>query len=217
MNEVNLEILYQDSDVLVLNKPENMIVHSSLDKSRINLLDIVKKKFPENEVTLLHRLDKDTTGTILFSLNPKVNSILENQIHLKECEKYYLALVKGQWNIEEVIKDFLKKEKQNGIEKMVKVHSGGQVAISSVKTLKNFSDETLLEFRIHTGRMHQIRVQSALRSHPLVGDELYGAKDPRGFYLHAFKLSFHLNGRKIAVTAPLPEKFKKLGYKFEAQ
>ncbi len=210
-----LDIIFEDEDVLVLNKAEGLIVHSSLDKKRENLFDIVKEQYKDNNISLMHRLDKDTTGAILFTKNSKVNAVIENQIQKKECEKFYLALVSGIWNEEGLIKDYLKKEKVLGIEKMSKVHSGGQVAMSYIRTIKTLSQETLMEFQLHTGRMHQIRIQAASRGHPLIGDELYGKKDPRGIFLHAYKLAFSIHGKRIEVFAPLPKKFLNLGINFE--
>lgn len=204
-----IQVLYEDSDFLIVNKPSGLIVHATVDKSRENLYDILKKDHPE--LAILHRLDKDTSGAMLFSKNPEINKDIQAIFDERTIEKTYIALVHGEWEGEKgMMEDFLKKEKVKNKEKMVKVLKGGQKAITYFEKREYKNGVSLMSFTLETGRMHQIRVQSALRNHPLMGDAFYGKPDKaERLFLHSHHLEFQFQGRLISVTAPLPEEFKR--------
>ncbi len=203
-----IEVLYEDSDFLIVNKPSGLIVHATVDKSRENLYDLLKKDHPE--LAILHRLDKDTSGAMLFSKNPEINKDIQTIFDERTIEKTYIALVHGEWEGEKgTMEDFLKKEKVKNKEKMVKVLKGGQKAITYFEKKDYKNGVSLMSFTLETGRMHQIRVQSALRNHPLLGDTFYGKADKaERLFLHSHHLEFQFQGRLISVTAPLPALFK---------
>ncbi len=188
---MSVEIVSLHPDFVVVSKPQGLVVHASLDKNRENLFDLLKVKFPTREVSLLHRLDKDTSGLILFSLNSDKNKVFQKLLEERKIQKTYVAKVKGitEWHEEILLKDYLKKEKIKGIEKMSVVQKGGDVALAYAKTLAPHIVQVTLE----TGRMHQIRVQLASRGHPIIGDSLYGA-DHGKLHLHSSFLSFDFEG-----------------------
>lgn len=205
----SITVLFEDSNFLIVNKPAGLIVHATVDKSRENLFDILKETYPE--LSILHRLDKDTSGAMLFSKNPEINKDIQAIFDERSIQKTYLALVHGEWKEEKgVMEDFLKKEKIKNKEKMVKVLKGGQKAITYFEKITFKNNVTQMRFTLETGRMHQIRVQSALRQHPLLGDNFYGKPDSaERLFLHSHYLEFDYQGKKISVTAEVPEEFKR--------
>ena len=147
---------------------------------------------------------------MLFSKNPEINKDIQTIFDERTIEKTYIALVHGEWEGEKgTMEDFLKKEKVKNKEKMVKVLKGGQKAITYFEKKDYKNGVSLMSFTLETGRMHQIRVQSALRNHPLLGDTFYGKADTaERLFLHSHHLEFQFQGRLISVTAPLPALFK---------
>ncbi len=206
---ISIEVLFEDSNFLIVNKPAGLIVHATVDKSRENLFDILRETHPE--LSILHRLDKDTSGAMLFSKNPDINKDIQAIFDERSIQKTYQALVHGEWESDKgVMEDFLKKEKVKNKEKMVKVLKGGQKAITYFEKISSKDNISLMRFTLETGRMHQIRVQSALRGHPLVGDVFYGKEDKaERLFLHSYHLEFQFLGKTISVTAELPEEFKR--------
>lgn len=198
------EILFENDDFCIVNKPKGLITHASLDKSRDNLFDQLKKHYQSTnkEVSLLHRLDKETSGLILFSLNPGKNKLLQQLIEKKELQKTYVAQVHGNpsWTEETVLKDYVKKVKTNGMEKMVVVSTGGDVALAKAKSLA----PTIVQVTLVTGRMHQIRLQLASRGFPILGDELYGKAEKlaEGMHLHSAYLGFNFEGKMYSFLSP---------------
>jgi RluA family pseudouridine synthase len=211
---VQIEILYQNSDFIVVNKPAGLITHAVVDKSRENLFDIIKEKFKGQYVGLLHRLDKDTSGALLLSLNPDVNLQLQQMLEGREIKKTYTAIVCGPWTPKTfTLEDFLKKERIKGIDKMVKVNAGGQKTITFINETTSLKDSTILSMTLETGRMHQLRVQTALRRHPVMGDEIYGdtgfdkKHQIQRLYLHASTLELAWKNENLKIEAPLPNEF----------
>lgn len=208
MQNMIIETLFEDENFLIVNKPSGLVVHATVDKARENLYDILKKSHPD--LAILHRLDKDTSGAMLFSKNPEINKDAQALFDERIIQKTYIALVHGEWEGEKgVMEDFLKKEKIKNKEKMVKVLKGGQKAITYFEKKSYKNGVSLMSFTLETGRMHQIRVQSALRNHPLLGDTFYGKPDKAlRLFLHSHHLSFEFQGKKISVVAELPKEFK---------
>jgi 23S rRNA pseudouridine955/2504/2580 synthase len=211
---MKIERLFEDENFLIVNKPNGLVVHNTVDKKRLNLYDILRDENPNQYLGLVHRLDKDTSGAIVLTKSESVNKFIQDEFLTHRIEKKYLCITHGEWVIDQTIEDFLKKEKnKNKIELMVKVLKGGVKAISLVKTIKHSSTFSLLEFTLKTGRMHQIRVQSASRNYPLVGDTFYGNLDldkkvePERLFLHSHSLSFNFEGKRVSVNAPLDHYF----------
>lgn len=204
---MNVEILYEDENFLIVNKPAGLVVHATLDKNRENLFDILKTNTPE--LYLLHRLDKDTSGAILFTKNESVNKFVEAGFRTHTIKKVYQTIVSGKWDYVGELSSFLKKVKNHrGHEVMEIVSKGGVKALSIVKTLKNNQSYSLMEFELKTGRMHQIRIQCKGNSHPIVGDTVYDGEVSERMLLHSSELSFEFQGKIISAHAPLNNHFK---------
>lgn len=203
------QIVFENDDFLVVDKKKGLITHGSVDKSRENLFDLLKEHYKKinKDVFLLHRLDKDTSGLMLFSLNEQKNKELQKIIEDKKLTKIYLAKVLGNPNWKEVtlLKDYLKKAKVKGIEKQTVVQKGGEVALANALSLA----PQIVEIELKTGRMHQIRIQLSSRGFPIVGDSLYGETPNinQDLHLHSSYLSFFFEGRVYEFLSP-PEFFK---------
>ena len=215
---MSFSIIYQDSNYVVLNKAPGIAVHATVDKSRENLLDLLKEHFGP-QIFLHHRLDKDTSGAIAFTLNKNASSAFHQQMLDQKIEKIYRALLKSTLIPNNgILEDFLKKERIQKIEKMVTVSSGGLKAITHYQTLERVKKYSEAELSLVTGRMHQIRVQTSSRGCPVLGDSLYGDQNtnrntqaPR-LMLHAYQLKFFdpLTNVWIEALAPLPEDYLNL-------
>lgn len=204
---MDIDVLFEDENFLIVNKPAGLIVHSTLDKKRENLFDFLKKSYPK--LFMHHRLDKETSGAIIFSKDESVNQFLENGFRTHSIEKSYNLIVHGQWEHNGELSCFLKKVKnKNGHEVMEVVTKGGVKAISDVTTIKCNSKYSLLNFKLQTGRMHQIRIQCKNEGHPIVGDLIYGIDKHERMYLHSNSLSFTFEGKIISAHAPIDDKFK---------
>ena len=224
---IPLSIVYEDNDVVVLNKQAGISVHPSINEPRGTLVNALIAKYPEIKNVgedslrpgIVHRLDKDTSGLLVIAKNQETFEFLKKQWQEGQVVKKYLALVWGHpkekgeivSELARSLKDFRKRmvvkpEKQN--DKEVK----GKLAITEYKVLKRFLGHTLVEVSPKTGRTHQIRVHLKAIGHPVVCDKLYGPKKlecPFGLtrqFLHASSLEFNLSsGARIKIEADLPE------------
>jgi 23S rRNA pseudouridine2457 synthase len=203
-------ILFENDYYLIVNKPSGLPIHSTLDKTRVNLFDSLRKKYG-NELFLIHRLDADTSGVVLFSKKAEANKILDSLFKTREIKKTYFALVVGELiPTKGTMEDFLERKKINGIEKMIKVSKGGEKAITDFEVIEKKGLFSLVKLSIQTGRMHQIRAQLSLRGAPIFSDKFYGREiKHERLRLHSFSLSFidPFSQEKINVTAPLPDNF----------
>lgn len=217
-------ILLEDEHIIAVNKPHGISSLSDRD-SELNMLHLGRKYFPD--VQLCHRLDKETTGTLLFAKNPDVYREMAIRFEHREVIKHYLALVMGHHDFQEQLIEF--PIGLSGKGKARVDHENGKDSATVVTTAERFRDFTLVDCFPLTGRMHQIRVHMAAIGCPLVGDELYGGKhihlselkrkwkfnrkeeEPTindGVMLHARGLQFQLYGRDYTIVAPLPKKFE---------
>ncbi|WP_028992372.1 RluA family pseudouridine synthase [Thermoanaerobacter thermocopriae] len=219
---IPLDILYEDDDIIVINKPQGMVVHpapGNYSGTLVNaLLYHCKNLSGINGILrpgIVHRLDKDTSGLMVVAKNDKAHISLSNQIKERSVFKKYVAIVEG------VIKD-----EEGKIEapigrhpvdrKKMAVIEDGRYALTLYKVLERFKENTLIEAVIKTGRTHQIRVHMAFIGHPVVGDPVYGFKKQKfklkGQALHSRVLGFihPTKGVYMEFEAPLPEYFKKL-------
>jgi 23S rRNA pseudouridine1911/1915/1917 synthase len=214
-----LSILYRDEQLLAVDKPAGLPAHPTV-AGRVNALSLVSELLQgvgEGVPILLHRLDADTTGVLLFALTDAANRELSRQFAEREVEKVYLALVAGVPPDSFCVKNFLKPGVRG---RTVAVPSGGQPAETAFCVLRRGEGVALVEARPKTGRTHQIRAHLAGEGFPLLGDSLYGGPlliEPGGdrlpirrHLLHAFRLSFShpATGKETTIEAPLPADFK---------
>lgn len=219
---IPLDILFENDDLLVVNKPAGMVVHPAAGHASGTLVNAVLGYDPdlegiggEERPGVVHRLDKETSGLILLAKNERAHRWLQDQFRLRNVEKTYLALVDGRpptpsGRVEAPIGRDPKNRKRMAIVPPGK----GREAVSEYKTLEEFDKHTLLEFHPHTGRTHQIRLHCAFLKCPIVGDEVYGRKTPTldigRHFLHAWRLKILLPNEKEPRTfeAPLPEELE---------
>ena len=221
--DIPLQILYEDSDIIVINKPKGMVVHpanGNPDGTLVNaIMAICKDSLSgiggEIRPGIVHRLDKNTSGAIIIAKNDKAHINLSEQLKNHEIKKKYIALVRG------VVKENnatinipIGRSKKD--RKKMDVDKNGKEAITHFKVLKRFSDCTLLEINIETGRTHQIRVHLSHIGYPIIGDEVYSNGKNKwnivGQCLHAKSLDFKhpINGKSMHIEAPIPEYFEKI-------
>ena len=215
--DIDFEIVYEDSDLLVINKPQGLVVHpcaSTKSGTLVNgLLARVKDLSGINGVLrpgIVHRLDKNTSGLMLVAKNDFAHNSLAEQIKNKTCCRKYIALCEGVFGKDEGrIETFIERNKSD--RKKMAVSNKGKKAITDYKVLKRFFDKTLVEFTLQTGRTHQIRVHCQMLNHPIVGDDVYGKKEKNlnGQLLHAYYIAFtHPRTNKhMSFTTDLPEYF----------
>ncbi|MGH1831834.1 RluA family pseudouridine synthase [Enterococcus gilvus] len=217
---MNLEIVYEDEDVVVVNKPQGMVVHPSAghpNGTLVNgLLYQIKNLSTINDVVrpgIVHRIDKDTSGLLMVAKNDRAHESLAQQLKDKTSLRKYVALVHGEIPHEKGrIEAPIGRSKVN--RKMQAVIEGGKSAVTHFEVLKRFEGYTLIELQLETGRTHQIRVHMNYIGYPVAGDPLYGPKKTlkgNGQFLHAKLLGFEhpTTGENIVFEAPLPEIFKK--------
>ena len=218
--EIPLDIIYEDSDIIVINKPKGMVVHpanGNPDGTLVNaILSICKNSLSgiggELRPGIVHRLDKDTSGLIIVAKNDKAHINMSEQIKERNVKKTYIALVRGNVPEEEATINMPIGRSTKDRKKMA-VTKNGKQAITHFKVLKRYSKYTLLEIKIETGRTHQIRVHMAEIGYPVVGDAVYSnGKNEWGIEgqcLHAKTLGFiHPRTKQyMEFDSPLPECF----------
>ena len=221
--DIPLDIIYEDSDIIVVNKPKGMVVHpanGNPDGTLVNaILSICKNSLSgiggELRPGIVHRLDKDTSGLIIVAKNDKAHINMSEQIKERNVKKTYIALVRGNVPEEEATINMPIGRSTKDRKKMA-VTKNGKQAITHFKVLKRYSKYTLLEIKIETGRTHQIRVHMAEIGYPVVGDAVYSnGKNEFGIegqMLHAYKLEFMhpITNKHMELTAPLPQYFEEI-------
>lgn len=221
--EIPLDIIYEDNDIIVVNKPKGMVVHpanGNPDGTLVNaILAICKNSLSgiggELRPGIVHRLDKDTSGLIIVAKNDKAHINMSEQIKERNVKKTYIALVRGNVPEEEATINMPIGRSTKDRKKMA-VTKNGKQAITHFKVLKRYSKYTLLEIKIETGRTHQIRVHMAEIGYPVVGDAVYSnGKNEFGIegqMLHAYKLEFMhpITNKHMELTSPLPQYFEEI-------
>ena len=210
-----LDIIYEDKYIIVINKPSNLLTIGT-EKNRDNNLyrkvsDYVKKQHKSNKIFIVHRLDKDTSGIILFAKSEKVKSILQRE--WDKTTRYYVALVEGKVKTSGTIKNWLR-ETKTLYTYSSNIKNDGKLAITKYKPIISDNQYTLIDIEILTGRKNQIRVHMKDIGHPIVGDKKYGStKNPiRRMMLHAtyLKIKHPITNNEIEFTSKYPEIFNKL-------
>ena len=221
--DIPIEIIYEDENMAVINKPQGMVVHpavSNYSGTLVNaLLYQVKDLSGINGVLrpgIVHRLDKDTSGLLLVAKNDKAHLSLSEQIQSKSCKRFYRAIVEGVVKENGVIETRIGRDPKNRLKQAVVDYPKGKVAITHYKVLENFNNYSYMEFELKTGRTHQIRVHANYIHHAIVGDELYNTKKSKfnlnGQLLHAYKIEFEhpTTHEHMEFTCELPDYFNKV-------
>lgn len=220
--EIPLDIVYEDSSLLVINKPRGLVVHPAAGNENGTLVNALLNHCTdlsgiagELKPGIVHRLDKDTTGLLVVAKNDKAHLSLSRQIGEKSAKRIYLALVEGNISEDSGRVDAPLGRSRVDRKKIAVVEDGRQAA-TEFFVLERFGDITLVECHLETGRTHQIRVHMKHIGHPVVGDPVYGARRQRftleGQLLHAARLEFTHpeTGERMKFTAPLPEDFARV-------
>ena len=221
LTPVNLpiDIVYQDKDIAVINKPQGLTVHDGNGVKGYTLVNLLLANLDSlsgiNGVIrpgIVHRIDKDTSGLLVVAKNDAAHVSLAAQIQNKTCKRTYIALLEGVLKQDDGrIETHIERSQKNRT--MMTVSDKGRLAITEFKVLKRYDNYTLCEFNLKTGRTHQIRVHSKFIGHPIVGDPVYGYKNQKfslnGQLLHAVKLELThpVTGERMTFTAPLPDYF----------
>lgn len=227
---IPIEIVYEDMDIIVVNKPKGMVVHpanGNPDGTLVNaVMAICKDSLSgiggEIRPGIVHRLDKDTSGLLIVAKNDKAHINMSNQIKNREVKKIYIALVRGLVSEDEATINMPIGRSTKDRKKMA-IRKDGKEAVTHFKVLKRYSKYTLLEIKIDTGRTHQIRVHMSEIGHPVVGDMVYSnGKNEfgvEGQMLHAKSLDFKhpVTGEKMHLEAELPPYFKDVLEKLEKE
>ncbi len=180
----DIKIIYEDKDIIVVDKPYNLLtISNGKEISLYNLVSYyVKKNNKNNKIFIVHRLDKDTSGLIVFAKNTKIKNYLQN--NWNKVERRYKALVSGVTKESDILKNYLKENKNH----YVYVSNNGVLAITEYKKIKEINNNSLLDINIKTGKKNQIRVQLSNIGHPILGDKKYGTNNYKRLCLHAYKL-----------------------------
>ncbi|MGB4132062.1 MAG: RluA family pseudouridine synthase [Tepidanaerobacteraceae bacterium] len=218
---IPLDIIYEDKDILVVNKPRGMVVYPAPGNYSGTLINAVLFHTKDLSVRsglmrpgIVHRLDKDTSGVIVLAKTDCAHKSISRQLKNREVTKLYLALV---WGIVQEEKGTINAPIGRHLVKRTKMQvtaKNSRDAITHFKVIERFEDITLLELSIETGRTHQIRVHMQYIGHPIVADPVYSRKKPpfdiEGQALHAYKLGFRhpSNDKYVEFTAPMPDDMK---------
>lgn len=223
---IPLDILYEDSSLLVVNKPKGMVVHPSAGHYSGTLVNAVMYHCGEelsgiNGVVrpgIVHRIDKDTTGSLIICKTDQAHIHIAEQIKNHSCNRRYRGIVLGNLTQEKgTVTGSIGRDPKDR-KKMAINEKNGKTAVTHYTVLERFGSYTYMEFELETGRTHQIRVHMASIGHPLLGDEVYGGRHVNGKWklqgqtLHAMHLGFEhpLSSEFVEIDAELPDYFQKI-------
>jgi 23S rRNA pseudouridine955/2504/2580 synthase/23S rRNA pseudouridine1911/1915/1917 synthase len=224
------DIIFENTDFVAVNKPSGLLSIPDRAGSEISLKDILKERY--GNIFTVHRLDRDTSGIIIFAKNEAAHKELSRLFESREMEKFYVGLVNGQMINEAGSIDAAIMEHPGKTTKMI-THVKGKPSLTDYQVLESFRLYTWVQFQIHTGRTHQIRVHMQHIGHSIVCDNIYGDPKPillssikRNFKLakaaeeekpilsrlalHSFRLNFSMNGESYELEAPVPKDLKAL-------
>jgi 23S rRNA pseudouridine1911/1915/1917 synthase len=223
--DIPLDILYEDDDVLVVNKPKGMVVHPSAGHYTGTLVNAILYHCKDSlsgingEIRpgIVHRIDMDTTGSLIVCKNDESHVSIAAQLKAHTANRVYVGIVHGNLKDDEGTIEGAIGRHPTQRKKMAVNEKNGKPAVTHYKVLERFGNYTFVQFRLETGRTHQIRVHMASIGHPLLGDTLYSSgnspfKHLQGQTLHAQTIGFvhPRTGEYMEFSAPLPEYFEKL-------
>lgn len=220
--ELKLDVVYEDDDILLINKPRGLVVHPGdghLDDTLVNALIYNQKELSTvngmHRVGIVHRIDKDTSGLLLICKNDFTHNEIAKQLKDHSMHREYIALVDGVIDCNEgKIVGKIGRDPQNRL-KMAINNQTGKDAVTHFKVIKRYQKYTLIDCKLETGRTHQIRVHMSSIKHPLVGDKLYGGSTHlynEGQLLHAYKLTFYhpILKKEMSFECDIPQYFKEI-------
>lgn len=219
--DIPLDIVYEDDDFAIINKPQGMVVHpapGAYNHTLVNALlyhfDSLSKSDDNIRPGIVHRIDKDTSGLLVVAKNDKAHLSLSKQIAEHSCFRHYLALLEGNLKDDSgTVSTYIKRSDVD--RKIMAVSDSGKWAVTHFYVKQRYEGYCLVEFVLETGRTHQIRVHSKFLGHPIVGDKTYGIKNQKfnlnGQLLHAYKLELThpTTGERMTFECKLPDYFEK--------
>ena len=217
--KIELEKLYEDDHILIINKPSGMLVHPGSGIRNETIMDIFLYNYPETKADIpdsdrpgiVHRLDKDTTGVLILAKDERTMALLQEKFRLREMQKTYTALVHGIPRfLNGTIDLSIGRSRKSKTTFVISDEEDARDAVTDYSIKETFDKCALLELYPKTGRTHQLRVHMASQKTPIIGDITYGKRDnERNMFLHASKIEFihPITGDEISVECPLPEYF----------
>ena len=227
--DIPINIVYEDDDVIVVDKPNGMVVHPAIGNTHgtlVNALLFHSKNLSdingEFRPGIVHRIDAYTTGLLMVAKNNKAHEILSDELSKKETTRKYIALVWGVINEDTATIDAPIGRDDKDRKKMCVTGINSKSAVTHFRVLKRYKNATLIELRLETGRTHQIRVHMNYIGHPVVNDPVYGKRkiiDDSGQCLHAFQLGFihPTTHQYMEFESELPECFKNILNMFDSE
>lgn len=220
--DIPLDIVYEDSDVLVINKERGMVVHPAAGNEDGTLVNALMYHCGDNlsgingvlRPGIVHRIDKDTTGLLAVAKNDKAHQSLTDQLSDRSLSRTYFAIVHGNIKEDNLTVDAPIARDIKDRKKMAIARKDGRSAVTHITVLERFGKYTLIRCKLETGRTHQIRVHTKSIGHPILGDKTYGLKKEEfvlsGQLLHAGEIGFihPTTGENVSFSAPLPEDFE---------
>lgn len=216
--DIDVDIVYEDDDLLIVNKESGMVVHPAPGNYSGTLVNALMGKFKLSNKDnirpgIVHRIDKDTSGLLVVAKNDEIHDKLSEMIKNKKVERKYIALVDGVINHETGTIDAPLGRDINNRQKMMVTDLNSKDAVTHFRVLKRYKDKTLIECKLETGRTHQIRVHMNYIGYPIVNDPVYGKSKkitPFGQMLHSKSIRFihPRTGNEIYFESPLPKEFQ---------
>lgn len=220
IDKIRSSVIYQDDDIIAINKPSGIAVHKG-SGLKFGIIEVIRQIYPDDNIELVHRLDRETSGCLLLARNRRILKRLHELLREESpvrIEKTYHALLCGRWQGGRRTVDIgIEKVKRSG-EHMMQAGLSGDRAISHFEPVSIFDDCSLMKVTIETGRTHQIRVHASYAGHPIVGDSKYGDKSCnqhfreiglKRIFLHAIRLQLPLD-EPITIEAPVSEELESL-------
>ena len=220
--------MYEDNDLLVVNKPKGMVVHPAAGHYSGTLVNVLMYHCKDSlsgingvlRPGIVHRIDRDTSGLLIVAKNDRAHNVLAEQIKAHSFTREYMAVVQGAIKEDGTVDAPIGRHKTDR-KKMCVTQQNSKNAVTHYFVQQRYVKNTLLRLRLETGRTHQIRVHMAYIGHPVTGDEVYGRGEPKwlcGQCLHAKKIGFvHPDGRYLEFDSPLPDYFLRLLKSLEGQ
>lgn len=215
--DMPLDIIYEDDDLLVVNKEPHMVVHPTRSHQNDTLANGVAYYFKKNnikrKVRFINRLDMNTSGIVLIAKNPYIHNQMVLEMKSSMVEKYYYAIVEGLLEEDEGRID-VPITRLNPEDIIRTVHTSGKECITEYKAEKRYNNMTLVKLKLITGRTHQIRVHLKHIGHPIVGDTLYGNEslliDRQALHCYEMKFKHPITNKELIITCPMPEDMKRV-------